>query len=246
MDPRMNKIARRERRNTRMADDLVIVNQGVMYAELNEFFSKHLQNDGYAGMDYKPYASPIEITLKLGKPTNVLEHNKLRIKQLISLIQMRFGLPEGSVSIFVEQVKNRALSPQIQAEMIREKLGTAIPVRRAVSSALRTIMEGGAAGVQVIVSGKIRGQRAKSYKVSSGTLLHSGNATNDYVKKAQSSILLKQGVLGIKVAITLNHDPTGKNGAAAQHPTKITIFSREELAEMNKTKPAAKTYHQRK
>ncbi|KAI5187357.1 small subunit ribosomal protein S3e [Nematocida homosporus] len=242
----MNKIARREVRNQKMADDLVIVEQGLIYAELNEIFQKHLESEGYAGMDYKPYSTPIEVTLKLGKTSGLLENNKLRLKQLITLIQMRFGLAEGSINIFVEQVKNRALNPQIQANLIKEKLASALPVRRAVTGALRTIMEGGAAGAQVIISGKIRGQRAKSYKVSSGILLHSGNATEDYVRSAQSSILLKQGVLGIKVAITLNYDATGRNGTTAQHPNKITIFSPEEILEKQqvKAKPT-KVYDQK-
>jgi len=233
----MSKIERREKRNTKMSEELQIVKQGVMYAELNEFFAKHLQEDGYAGMDYKPYSTPIEITVKLGRPSGLLDNNKLRIRQLISLIQMRYLLPEGSIAIFVEQVKNKVLNAQIQADQIREKLGSAIPVRKAVSGAMRTIMEGGAAGVQVIISGKIKGQRAKSYKVSSGILMHSGNPTKDYVKKAQSSILLKQGVLGIKVAITLKYDPTGKNGTPVLHPNNITIYSQDELNEMRKAKP---------
>lgn len=220
-----------------MAADLKIVEQGVMYAELNEFFEKHLLNDGYAGMDYKPFGACVEITLKLGKTAGLLENDKLRIKQMIMLIRMRFPelREEGSVAIYVEQVKNKALNPQIQADLIREKLSTQIPVRRAVSNAMRTIMEGGAAGVQVIVSGKLRGQRAKSYKVSSGILLHSGTIARDYVKKAQSIVLLRQGVLGIKVTITLNYDPEGQRGTPVLHPNKITIFSQDEINQQRKS-----------
>lgn len=242
----MSKILRREARYKKMEDDLMIVHQGMMYAELNEFFAKHLEEDGYSGMDYKPYTTPIEITLKLSKTSDVLDKNKLRIKQLISLIQMRFGMAEKSISIFVDQIKNRALNPHVQAAMIKEKLSTAMPVRRTVIGALRNIMEGGAAGAQVIISGKIRGQRAKSYKVCSGILQHSGNATKDYVKSAQSTILLKQGVLGIKVSITLDYDPTGLKGTPVQHPTKITIFSPEEIQERNMPKPVKGTSYGRK
>lgn len=242
----MTKIERRERRYQRMEDDLVIVNQGVMYAELNDFFTQFLKEDGYAGMDYKPYCTPIEITLKLGKPAGLLDNSKLRIKQIISLIQMRYRLEKGSVSIFIEQVKNKSLNAQIQADLIREKISAAIPVRKAVSGAIRTIMEGGAGGVQIVISGKMRGQRARSYKVTGGILMHSGNATKDYVKKGQATVLLKQGVLGIKVAITLKYDPTGHNGTSVQHPNRVTIYSAEELAEMRKVKPKAKAYEQRK
>jgi len=180
-------------------------------------------------MEYRPYSTPIEVTLKLAKTGEIMANNKVRVKQLISLIQMRFALPEGSFAIYVDLIKNRALCPMVQAEAIREKLAVGIPVRRAVSVAMKVIMEGGAAGVQVIISGKLRGQRAKSYKVSTG-FLSTQESKRRLHEEATSSILLKQGVLGIKVAIMMQYDPTGKNGTAVPFPDRITVYSPEEIA----------------
>lgn len=236
------QVLKRNQIHAKMADDLTVLHHGVMFAELNELFAKQLQSDGYGGMEYKPYSSPMEITLKLARTTDILANNKVKIKQFISLIQMRFGLPEGSIAIYIEQIKNRALCPHVQAESIRAKLGSGIPVRRAASGAMRTIIEGGAAGVQVVISGKLRGQRAKSYKVSSGLLIHSGQISEEYMRKATTTILLKQGVIGIKVAIMLQHDPSGKNGTPVPFADRITVYSPEELREMKRpkhTKPSA-------
>ena len=52
---------------------------------------------------------------------------------------------------------------------------------------------------QVVVSGKLRGQRAKSMKFVDGLMIHSGDPVNDYVDSACRHVLLRQGVLGIKV-----------------------------------------------
>ena len=60
-------------------------------------------------------------------------------------------------------------------------------------------MESGAQGCCVIVSGKLRGQRAKSMKFVDGLMIHSGFPTEEYVDKAVRHVLLRQGVLGIKV-----------------------------------------------
>jgi ribosomal protein S3 len=49
------------------------------------------------------------------------------------------------------------------------------------------------------VSGKLRGQRAKSMKFVDGLMIHSGDPCNDYVDTACRHVLLRQGVLGIKV-----------------------------------------------
>ena len=69
---------------------------------------------------------------------------------------------------------------------------------RACYGVLRFIMESGAKGCEVVVSGKLRGQRAKSMKFVDGLMIHSGDPTNDYVDVACRHVLLRQGVLGIK------------------------------------------------
>ena len=56
---------------------------------------------------------------------------------------------------------------------------------------------------QVVVSGKLRGQRAKSMKFVDGLMIHSGDPVNDYVDSACRHVLLRQGVLGIKVMINI-------------------------------------------
>ena len=53
---------------------------------------------------------------------------------------------------------------------------------------------------EVVVSGKLRGQRAKAMKFVDGLMIHSGDPMNDYVDQAVRHVLLRQGVLGIKVS----------------------------------------------
>ncbi|KAB7504464.1 40S ribosomal protein S3 [Armadillidium nasatum] len=84
-------------------------------------------------------------------------------------------------------------------------------------------MESGAKGCEVVVSGKLRGQRAKSMKFTDGLMIHSGNPRLLYVDTAVRHVHLRQGVLGIKVKIMLPHDPTGKTGPRAPLPDHISI-----------------------
>ena len=60
-------------------------------------------------------------------------------------------------------------------------------------------MESGAKGCEVIVSGKLRAQRAKAMKFKDGFMIASGNPVNDYIDGAVRHVMLRQGVLGIKV-----------------------------------------------
>ena len=60
-------------------------------------------------------------------------------------------------------------------------------------------MESGAKGCEVVVSGKLRAARAKSMKFTDGFMIHSGQPARDFVDYAVRHVLLRQGVLGIKV-----------------------------------------------
>jgi hypothetical protein len=65
---------------------------------------------------------------------------------------------------------------------------------RACYGVLRFIMESGAKGCEVVVSGKLRGQRAKSMKFVDGLMIHSGDPINEYVDTAVRHVLLRQGL----------------------------------------------------
>src|SRR5437764_9628907 len=76
-----------------------------------------------------------------------------------------------------------------------------IPTIRACYGVLRFIMESGAKGCEVVVSGKLRAARAKSMKFVDGFMIHSGQPIRDYVETSVRHVMLRQGVLGIKVKI---------------------------------------------
>uniref|UniRef100_F6H027 40S ribosomal protein S3-3 n=1 Tax=Vitis vinifera TaxID=29760 RepID=F6H027_VITVI len=87
---------------------------------------------------------------------------------------------------------------------------------------LRFVMESGAKGCEVIVSGKLCAQRAKSMKFKDGYLISSGQPVKDYIDLAVRHVL-RQGVLGIKVKIMFNWDPKGKQSLTTPLPDLVTI-----------------------
>ena len=60
-------------------------------------------------------------------------------------------------------------------------------------------MESGAKGCEVIVSGKLRAQRAKAMKFKDGYMIASGHPAVQYIDGCVRHVMLRQGVLGIKV-----------------------------------------------
>lgn len=145
-----------------------------------------------------------------------------------SLNCFRFNFAPGTVELYAEKVATRGLCAIAQAESLRYKLIGGLAVRRACYGVLRFIMESGAKGCEVVVSGKLRGQRAKSMKFVDGLMIHSGDPCNDYVDTATRHVLLRQGVLGIKVKIMLPWDPNGKIGPKKPLPDNVSVVEPKE------------------
>lgn len=83
-------------------------------------------------------------------------------------------------------------------------------------------MESGAKGVEVVVSGKLRAARAKAMKFTDGFMIHSGQPARDFVDHATRHVLMRQGVLGIKVKIMKPWDPEGRTGPSKPLPDMVT------------------------
>jgi len=202
------------------------VSDGVFQAELNEFLTRELGEDGYSGVSVRKTPCRTEIIIKATRTQNVLGEKGRRIRELTSLIKQRhnFPPPPHSVELYAARVPNRAMCAVAQAESLRYKLLGGLAVRRACYGVLRYIMENGAKGCEIIVSGKLRAQRAKSMKFKDGYMIKSGDAVNHYIDKAYRHIKMKQGVLGIKVAIMLPYDETEENGPSVRQADVITIL----------------------
>jgi len=204
------------------------VADGVFYAELNEFLMRTLSEDGYAGVEVRVTPIRTEIIIRATRTKDVLGDKGCRIRELTAIVQKRFKFPENSVELFAERVENRASCAMAQCESLRYKLLGLLPVRRACYGIVRFIMENGAQGCEVTVSGKMSAQRAKVMKFKDGFMISTGEPKNLYITTAKRNVLMKQGVMGLQVKIMLPHDPEGKAGVKTPLPDNITIFEPKE------------------
>jgi small subunit ribosomal protein S3e len=61
-------------------------------------------------------------------------------------------------------------------------------------------------------------------------MIHSGRPAQDFIDSATRHVLLRQGVLGIKVKIMRGSDPEGKAGPQKSLPDSVTIIEPKEEA----------------
>ena len=182
-----------------------------------------------------------EIIIRATRTQRVLGEKGRRIRELTAIVQKRFNFKEGSVELYAEKILNRGLCASAQAESCKYKLLGGLPVRRAAYGVVRFVMESGAKGCEVIVTGKLRAARAKVMKFTDGYLIKTGQPSKYYLDKAVRHIEMRQGVLGIKVTIMLPYDPTGKMGPSIPIPDVIRVLEPKEDAPIRKFNNAQST-----
>ena len=202
------------------------VADGVFLAELNQLFMRAIGTLGYTGLEVRVSSVTTEIRVRVTNHKDLMLQNKSKINELQSLIQKRFNYDktENKVEVVAKPFENRGLSAAYQAESIRQKIIAGFPVRVVAHSALRFIMaRNDAKGAEVSISGKLRGQRAKTQKYRAGYRVSTGQPSIDYISHAVRHCLLRQGVIGVQVKIMLPHDPTGQYGPKKPLPDEVVI-----------------------
>lgn len=201
------------------------ISDGIFKAELHGFFSRALPDSGYSGFELTNTLPKPEIILKVTNTKPLLDDNQRKIRELESMIQKRFDYKQDGIQIKVQRLRQKGLCASAMAESIKLKLLAQIPVRIAVSSVIKTTVDKEKAkGCEVIISGKLSQQRAKSMKFKKGYLISSGQAKEDYLETAVRHVMLKQGVMGVKVKIMKEYDPKNVQCASVPLPDFIEFL----------------------
>ena len=175
------------------------IEQGIKLMQINEYLRSELVRAGFAGVEIQKTPLGVRITLKTSRPGLVIGKGGKRIQEITDTLQERYGLEMPQIE--VEEVANPDLDSQIMAERLAYSLDRGRHYRRAGYYILRKVMDAGARGVEIRISGKVTSQRARCQIFRAGTMTKSGQPAEEGVDKGVAQCIQKSGVLGIIVKI---------------------------------------------
>ena len=132
-------------------------------------------------------------------PGMVIGRGGKTVRAITKTLKNNFDLENPQVE--VKEVDVPELNPRIMAHKVVAMLQRGMQFRRVAYSIIRRIMSAGAQGVEVTISGKIRGSRSACAKFNEGYIKKCGEPSIKYVKEGFATVQLKPGVLGIYVRI---------------------------------------------
>lgn len=195
------------------------VADGVFKAEVNQLLQKALADYGYSGLEVNFTKNYTEVRVLVSKHDELMDptlKSGIIIKELKGLIEQRFNLtnnPDFSLKLTAKKTNHKGVNAQEQCEFLKKKLLLGVPVRTAALNVIRNMLMGNKAkGCEVIVSGKLRQQRAKSVKFKDGYIIHTGEPRRVFLDMATRHVFLKQGIIGVKVKIMMPYNPRAAEG----------------------------------
>src|SRR3990167_2508913 len=168
---------------------------------IRKFVEEKLGNVGISSISLKKIPLGEKIIINTSRPGLIVGSKGANIRDLTKALKKEFKLENPQLEI--NEVKDIFLDANIVAERIAsslERFGSA-RFKGIGHKILENVMSSGALGVEVIVSGKIPGARAKSWRFYQGYLKKCGDIAVTGVQKAKTAALLKTGIIGIQVSI---------------------------------------------
>ena len=195
------------------------ITESIKKAEIDEFLQKKLERAGYGGVDLSKTPLGTHVVIYAMRPGIVIGRGGETIKDLATTLEENFNISNPQIS--VSEIEVPEFNAHVVASRVASALQRGVHFRRAGFWALNQVMDAGALGAEIVISGKLRTERARFEKFRAGYFPRCGEPALRYMKKAEAHVQLKPGIIGVRVKLM---------PPDAQFPDKIQI-SKEILPE---------------
>ena len=197
---------------------------------LNDFLREEIKESGFSKIEISKTPTGTKIVLHVTRPGIVIGRKGTGIKALTEKIEKDFGYKNPQIA--VEEIEKPELSPSVMCNRMSAHIERGTAFRRATMWTINQIMEAGAMGVQITISGKLRGDRSAFEKHTQGILPRAGNYAKNLVSEDIVHTKTPMGLIGIKIRIAKKEKLIHEFELKEKHdisPTPETENTKEEI-----------------
>ncbi len=175
---------------------------------LRQGLMQKLKPAGIAQIDIERSINKIDITLHVAKPGMAIGRGGSgleEIKKYINSLLKKEPKDKLKIELKIEPVKNINLNAYLVATYIADQLVKRMPYKAVVNKVMSNVMNAGAKGVRVLLSGRIGGaeiSRRERFQIGTVPL----STIREKVDFAAVPALTKSGYIGVKVWICLKEE----------------------------------------
>ncbi len=168
---------------------------------LKDYLREAIKDAGFSHAEISKTPTGTRVALHVTRPGIVIGRKGSGIRELTEKLASEFGLKNPQIS--VNEIEKPDLSPSVMCNRMASHLERGTAFRRATMWTIKQIMEGGAMGVQITISGKLRGDRSAFEKHTAGVLPRAGHHAEVIVDEDIAHVNTKMGLIGIRIRIAI-------------------------------------------
>ncbi|HSG73611.1 MAG TPA: 30S ribosomal protein S3 [Nitrosopumilaceae archaeon] len=166
---------------------------------LKDYLREKIKDAGFSDVEISKTPTGSRIALYVTRPGIVIGRKGSGIRELTEVLASKFGLKNPQISVV--EIEKPELSPSVMCNRLASHIERGTAFRRATMWTLQQIMENGAMGVQITISGKLRGDRSAFEKHSVGILPRAGHHADIIVAEDIAHVQTPMGLIGIRIRI---------------------------------------------
>ena len=166
---------------------------------INDFLREKIKDAGFSNVEISKTPTGTRVVLHVTRPGIVIGRKGTGIKELTETLEKQFDLKNPQIA--VEEILKPELSPNVMCNRMASHLERGTAFRRATMWTMQQIMDNGAMGTQITISGKLRGDRSAFEKHSAGILPRAGHHADVVVSEDIVHVETPMGLIGIRIRI---------------------------------------------
>ena len=186
---------------------------------LKDYLREAIKDAGFSHAEISKTPVGTRVALHVTRPGIVIGRKGTGIRALTEKLATDFALKNPQISVV--EIEKPELAPSVMCNRMASHLERGTAFRRATMWTLKQIMEGGAMGVQITISGKLRGDRSAFEKHTQGILPRAGHHAELIVSEDIAHVKTAMGLIGIRIRIAKKEKLIPEFEMKAEKPKKI-------------------------
>jgi small subunit ribosomal protein S3 len=201
---------------------------------LKDYLREAIKDAGFSHAEISKTPVGTRVALHVTRPGIVIGRKGTGIRALTEKLATDFALKNPQISVV--EIEKPELAPSVMCNRMASHLERGTAFRRATMWTLKQIMEGGAMGVQITISGKLRGDRSAFEKHTQGILPRAGHHAEVIVSEDIAHVKTAMGLIGIRIRIAKKEKLIPEFEMKSENPKKTKQVKDQKTDDSKKIK----------
>jgi len=175
------------------------VKDAMKKTQIESFIKQYFPDESYSKIELERTPLGVKVLIYTDRPGRIIGAGGRKINEMTDLLKARFKLDNPQID--VKSIEKPDLDAKIVAKRITSALERGFNYKKIGNVMLKRIMDAGAVGAEIIISGKLGGSKGRTGKFVDGYIKHCGQPAKELVDHGFDEAETKPGKIGVSVKI---------------------------------------------